>query len=266
MASVAAEPGQRSFDDPSAGQDLEALGNIGSLDDLDGPFADAAQRLAQLVAGIATIGEEMAQPGEAVDDFGEQQRCPITVLDIGRVDYGMDQIALGVGQDMPLAALDLLARIIAARTAALGGLDALAIDDAGAGRGFTAMNLARGHQQGMVQRLPQPAVAPHVKPAPDGRHRWEARRQHPPRQATAQQIQDRFDNPPHRPSARTPDMRWWWQEGGDHRPFGVGQITWQRQARAGMKRASGIGPHRRSLGSCLKPPESTIGPRVKPTC
>ncbi len=31
-ASVAAEPGQCSFDDPSAGQDLEALGGIGSLD------------------------------------------------------------------------------------------------------------------------------------------------------------------------------------------------------------------------------------------
>jgi hypothetical protein len=96
-ASIAAEPGQRPFDDPSAGQDLEALGGIGSLDDLDGPSADAAQRLAQLFAGIATIGEEMAQPGEAVGDFGEQQRRPVTVLDVGRVDYGMDQIALGVG-------------------------------------------------------------------------------------------------------------------------------------------------------------------------
>jgi hypothetical protein len=45
----------------------------------------------------------------------------------------MDQIALGVGQDMTLAAFDLLARIIAAGAAALGGLDALAVDHTGAG-------------------------------------------------------------------------------------------------------------------------------------
>jgi hypothetical protein len=41
----------------------------------------------------------------------------------------MDQIALGVGQDMALAAFDLLACIITAGPAALGGLDALAVDD-----------------------------------------------------------------------------------------------------------------------------------------
>ena len=48
---VAAEPSQGSFDDPAAGQDFKAPGGIGSLDDLDGPFADTAQGFAQLVAG-----------------------------------------------------------------------------------------------------------------------------------------------------------------------------------------------------------------------
>ena len=157
---VAAEPGQRSFDDPPAGQDLEAFCGIGPLDDLDGPFADAAQGFAQLVAGIATIGEQVPEPREPVDDLGEQQRRPVTVLDIGSVDEGMDQIALGIGQDMALAAFDLFAGIIAARTAALGRLDALAVDDAGAWRGLATLGLARDHQQRMVQRLPQPVVAP----------------------------------------------------------------------------------------------------------
>lgn len=58
-AGVAAEPCQRSFDDPATGQDFEALCGIGSLDDLDGPFADAAQGFAQLVPGIAAIGEQV---------------------------------------------------------------------------------------------------------------------------------------------------------------------------------------------------------------
>ncbi len=70
-ATVAIEPGQRSLDDPSTRQDFEALCGIGSLDDLDGPCADAAQRVAQFVTGIAAIGEDVAQPREAVDDLGE---------------------------------------------------------------------------------------------------------------------------------------------------------------------------------------------------
>ncbi len=168
-AAVAAEPCQRSFHDPAAGQDLEALCGIGPLDDRDAPSADAAQGLAQLVAGRAPIGEQVPEPREAADDCSEQQRRPVTVLDIGRVDDGMDQIVLGVGEDMALAALDLLARIIAARATALGGLDALAVNDAGAGRGLATLGLAHDHQQRMVQRLPQPIVAPQVEPAPDGR-------------------------------------------------------------------------------------------------
>jgi len=53
-------------------------------------------------------------------------------------------------------------------TSTLGVFDAPAIDGVGAWRGFTAVDLARGHHQRMVQRLPRPVVAPRVKPAPDG--------------------------------------------------------------------------------------------------
>ena len=45
--------------------------------------------------------------GKRRGDLAEQQRCPVAVLDVGGVDQGMDQIAAGVGDDMPLAALDL---------------------------------------------------------------------------------------------------------------------------------------------------------------
>ena len=58
-AAVAAQPSQRSLYDSAAGQDLKALCGIGLLDDLDGPFAYAAQGVAQLVAGIAAIGEQV---------------------------------------------------------------------------------------------------------------------------------------------------------------------------------------------------------------
>jgi hypothetical protein len=86
---------------------------VGSLDDRDRSFPDLAQRLAQLVAGIATIGEDVPQPGVTADDPGQDEQCTITVLDIGGVDHGMNKIALGFGHDVPLAALDLLARSVA---------------------------------------------------------------------------------------------------------------------------------------------------------
>ena len=114
---VAVQPSEGSFDDPSARENDEALGCIGALDDFDSPFADPAQRLPELVSGIAAIGEDMAQPREAADDFGQHQRRTIAVLDVSSVDHGVDQIAVGVSQDVALAALDLLARIKPSRSA-----------------------------------------------------------------------------------------------------------------------------------------------------
>ena len=48
------------------------------------------------------------------------------------MDDGMDEVAAGVGKDMALPPLDLLAGIIATNTAALGGLHTLAVDHTGA--------------------------------------------------------------------------------------------------------------------------------------
>ena len=75
----------------------------------------------------------MAQPREALDGLCQHQRSAVTVLDVGGVDYGMDEIAVGVGQDVALAALGLLARIITPWPAAFRGFDALTVDHSGAG-------------------------------------------------------------------------------------------------------------------------------------
>lgn len=75
----------------------------------------------------------MAQPGESPHDFCQHQRRAIAVLDVSSVDHGVDQIALGVCQNMALAALELLTRVLAPRPAAFRGFDALAIDHSGAG-------------------------------------------------------------------------------------------------------------------------------------
>jgi hypothetical protein len=157
-AAVTAEPCQCSFHDPAAGQDLEALCGIGPLDDLDAPSADAAQGLAQLVAGIAAIGEQVAQPRDAADDCSEQQRRPVTVLDIGGVGFNQQRPAIGIDQSMALAAFDFLARVIAPRAAALGGFDALAVDDGCARTGF-ALRAASPRPGQALGVDPQPGVA-----------------------------------------------------------------------------------------------------------
>ena len=116
--------------------------------------------MALALGTLSAIVEEVAQPRETADDFRQQQRRPVAVLDVGGVDQGVDEVALGVGKDMPLATLDLLARVIAARTAAFRRFDAPSIDYSGAGRSLAAVHLARDHQQVMVEASPQAIVAP----------------------------------------------------------------------------------------------------------
>ena len=62
---VAVEPSEGSFDHPAARQDTRA-GTIGPFDDLDLPPAVSGQCRGQLIAGIAAIGKDMAQPREQI--------------------------------------------------------------------------------------------------------------------------------------------------------------------------------------------------------
>lgn len=265
QASVSVEPSQGTLHDPASRQDFEALGCVGSLDDVDGPFSDAAQRVFELVPSIAAIGEDVPQPREGFNDFGQHQRCPVAVLDVGGVDEGMDEIALGVGEDMALASFDLLAGVISPRTAGFRGFDALAVDHTGGWARLTPLLLAHRHRQDMVDREPQTIVAPQVEPAPHRRDRRETRRQHPPRQAAPKQIKDRLHDPAQRPFPRAADRGRSRQQRFQQRPFRIGQITWQSQAVAGMKGAGGISPHRGCTVVFGETPESPIGNAVKLT-
>ena len=55
------------------------------------------ERVLELVAGIAAIGEDMAQPREAIPDGFEHIDGPIPVLDIGGMDEDEDEVAAGIG-------------------------------------------------------------------------------------------------------------------------------------------------------------------------
>lgn len=59
-ATTAIQPFQRSSYDPAAGENDKAFGRIGTLLNLDGPFADPPEGTPEFVTGLAAISEDLA--------------------------------------------------------------------------------------------------------------------------------------------------------------------------------------------------------------
>jgi hypothetical protein len=65
------------------------------------------------LASIAAVGEDALDEGEAPAGSLEDTLRSVTVLDVGAVDLDREQAAVGVRQDMPLAAMDAFSSVIA---------------------------------------------------------------------------------------------------------------------------------------------------------
>ena len=98
----------------------------------------------------------MAQPGKQVVDGSDDQPGSVAIPDVGRVNRDPDQQAGGVGDDVALAAFDLLRRIVAARPAAFGGLDRLAVDHPRRGAWLAAGGVAGLQQSSKLIRSNSP--------------------------------------------------------------------------------------------------------------
>jgi hypothetical protein len=159
--SATAEPANGALHDPATWQQHEPPGGSGSFDDLDGPLADPGQGVTQLVASVATIGEDLAQPPAQGADRGQEIDGAIAILDVGGVDHQAHQVALRVGNDVALTAFDLLAGVISPwPPLSVVFTDWLSITPALGSPG--APPLAAGHAQYMVDlgegSIPGPAV------------------------------------------------------------------------------------------------------------
>ena len=125
----------------------------------------------------------MAQPREPRPDCGQDVDSSIAILNVGSVDENEDQETASVGQDVPLAALDLLARVKARYSTTLRCLHRLTIDHSGAGRGLAPFNLAQVHAPHRVDRFEQTGVAPGLEVARTvdtrGKHLGTSRHAHP---------------------------------------------------------------------------------------
>ena len=64
---------------------------------------------------IAPIGKELLQEGIHPEQGRQKQNAPISVLNIGRMNDGVEQQAQRIYENVPLLARDFFARIIAGR-------------------------------------------------------------------------------------------------------------------------------------------------------
>ena len=85
-----------------------------ALDDFDDPVAAAGGSLSGTRTLVAGIGEDAQDEGKQCSRARiENERCTVAILDIGGVNGNAQQEAKRVDEDMPLAAGDFLARIVA---------------------------------------------------------------------------------------------------------------------------------------------------------
>jgi len=110
---TATDPGEGAFHDPALGQDLEAFGSIGSHHDLQLPRSGARDDESHLLAAVAAVCEDAFDEGKQPPRPAQQFEGAVAILDIGGKNDDVQQETQGVDEDVPLAALDLLARVVA---------------------------------------------------------------------------------------------------------------------------------------------------------
>ena len=90
--SAAIEPSKRAFDDPAFGQNDKSRDAIGSLDDVDlQTWADSCQGGCEFRSLIAAIGEQLLQKGKHPEQARHDENAAIAILNVGRMDNGVQQ-------------------------------------------------------------------------------------------------------------------------------------------------------------------------------
>lgn len=110
---TAADPGEGAFHNPALGQDLEAFCGIGSLHDLQLPCSGVGDDDTHLLAAITAVGEDAFDEGKQPSRPAQQFEGAVAILDVGGKNDNAQQQTQGVDEDVPFAALDLLARVVA---------------------------------------------------------------------------------------------------------------------------------------------------------
>ena len=121
-------PPEGAFDDLAARQDFEALGGIGSFDDLDGEVEEGGL-VHEFGAVIGAVSEQMLEPGPALAHALEDHLGAGAAGDVGGGEIDHQKATVGIDSDMTLSADNLLAGVITSFFS-FRRLDRLAVDDA----------------------------------------------------------------------------------------------------------------------------------------
>lgn len=114
-AAAAAEPGQGTLDDPAFGKNYEAV-QLVAFDDFDGPCAGFCDDGSHGLPLIASVSEDALDEGkQTARAMIENPADAVAILHVGGMNDDVHQQPERVDENVPFAALDLLARIVALR-------------------------------------------------------------------------------------------------------------------------------------------------------
>jgi hypothetical protein len=112
QAAIPVEPRESPFHDPAFRQHDKAGQVIRPFDDLQGPMIRHLDPLDQL-AGITPVGPDQPQTAEALAQAVQHQSGTVAILNISGMHHSHENQPQGIDEQMPLAAQDLLAGVVA---------------------------------------------------------------------------------------------------------------------------------------------------------
>src|SRR4029077_2663118 len=166
-----------------------------------------------------------------------------SILRIVSSTASANQMTVGIGNDVALAPVDLLARVIPPRTAAFRGLDRLTVDHPSRRAGVATITLPSLLDQQEIDLFPQPFGLPRVKVTLHRRPLRKIARQQTPRTRRPQNVEQGGDNTP-KPNDSRPSQGFLPRHMGlDQRPFSICRVTCIAQIFPPILLPSGFSPH-----------------------
>ena len=183
------EPAKGPLNNPALWQDMKAALLGRALDNLEHEGETALDPFDQH-ASVTLIGPHALEAWQRAISGTEQFGSALAIRQRRRAYQHHDQQAQRINQDVPLASLDLLARIEAALLGLLGRFHTLAIDNRSTRLLRAAQSGADAQAQGRVDPFERAIVEPFVKVVGHMLPGRQIMRQHAPLAAAAIQIQD----------------------------------------------------------------------------
>src|SRR5215212_1467240 len=190
---VAIEPAEGAFDDPTLGQDLKTALLLGPTYDIQHEGKELMHPFHQH-HGIALIGPYPFEAWQAAIAGIEQLYRAFTISHTCARHNHHDQQAQRIYQDMPFAAFDLFASIIAASLTLLSGLHTLAINHRCTWSRIAPQAGANLHPQSGVDSFNRTISQPLIKVVGDVLPVRQIMRQHAPLATSTVQVHDRIHN------------------------------------------------------------------------